>query len=113
MSVGSNASEPIAFDGMPLLTEVQVGLDARGLVVFHTPPPAAPINTVQLDELQVGDTAIAVARPEKTVPAVAPVDSDETRASAGTPFGPSAIHVVAMAGARIEIARAALAAACC
>src|SRR5205823_7760718 len=113
VSVGSNASEPIAFDRMPLLTEVQVGLDARGLVVFHTPPPAAPINTVQLDELQVGDTAIAVARPEKTVPAVAPVDSDETRSSAGTPLGPSSVHAVARAGARFAIAFAAFAAAIC
>src|SRR5437868_6454863 len=113
VSVGSNASEPIAFDGMPLLTEVQVGLDARALVVFHTPPPAAPINTVQLDVVQVADTAIAVARPEKTVPAVAPVDSDETRASAGTPFGPRFTQPVDAAGVRFEIAWAAFAAATC
>jgi hypothetical protein len=55
----------MAFEGMPLLTELQLGLDARALVVFHTPPPAAPMKTVQpLDALQFGATAIAVARPE-------------------------------------------------
>ena len=63
--------------------------------------------------LQFGSTAIAVARPEKTVPAVAPVDSDETSASAGTPFGPRFSQLAAVAGAKIEIALAALAAATC
>ena len=113
MSVGSKTNDPIAFEGMLLFTEVQAGLDARALVVFHTPPPAAPMKTVQLDKLQCGATAIAVARPEKIVPVVAPVDSDETRASAGTPFGPRGTQLVGAAGARFEIAWAEFAAASC
>jgi hypothetical protein len=56
--------EPMAFDGIPLLVELQVGVDARALLVFHTPPPAAPMKTVQLERLQFGATAIAVVRPE-------------------------------------------------
>jgi hypothetical protein len=98
---------------MPSLDGLQLGLDARALVVFHTPPPAAPMKTVQLDAVQVGDTAIAVARPEKIVPAVAPVDSLATRASAGTPLGPTSVQLAAMAGARLVIALAALAAVSC
>ena len=75
--------------GIPLFTGLQLGLDARALLVFHTPPPAAPMKTVQLDGVQVGTTAIAVVRPEKIVAAVPPVDSPATRADAGTPLGPS------------------------
>jgi hypothetical protein len=103
----------MAFEGMPLLDGLQLGLDARALLVFQTPPPAAPMKTVQLDRLQFGATAIAVARPEKIVPAVAPVDSDETSASAGTPLGPSSVHGVAKAGDRAAIELAALAAVTC
>src|SRR5437870_7488847 len=73
----------MAFDAILLFAGLQLGLAARALVVFHTPPPAAPMKTVQLDRLQFGSTAIAVSRPEKIVPAVAPVDSDATSASAG------------------------------
>src|SRR5207244_1005440 len=82
-SFGSNTIEPMAFDSIPLLAGLQLGLDARALLVFHTPPPAAPMKTVQLDGVQVGTTAIAVVRPEKIVAAVPPVDSPATRAEAG------------------------------
>lgn len=47
-SVGSIRSDPIALLGIPLagsaLSEicVQLGLVALPLLVFHTPPPAAP-----------------------------------------------------------------------
>jgi len=64
VSFGSNAIEPMAFDAIPLFAGLQLGLEARALLVFHTPPPAAPMKTVQLDELQFGATAIAVVRPE-------------------------------------------------
>src|SRR4029450_10893439 len=90
---------PMAFDGIPLFAGVQVGVAARAFVVFHTPPPAAPIKTAQLAGLQVGATAIAVARPEKTVPEVPPVDSLTTRLDAGTPFGPSGAQGPTGAGA--------------
>ena len=103
----------MAFEAMPLLDGVQVGLDARALVVFHTPPPAVPMKTVQLDGMQLGATAIAVPRPEKIVPAVAPVDSLATSASAETPLGPISVQFAGVAGARFEIAVAALAAVSC
>ena len=77
---------------MPSLTGFQLGVAARALVVFQTPPPAAAINTVQLAALQFGATAMAVARPEKIVPVKAPVDSDATKAEAGTPLGPTSFH---------------------
>src|SRR4030095_11221896 len=103
----------MAFDGIPVFAGVQLGVGAVALLVFHTPPPAAPMKTVQLDALQFGSTAIAVARPEKIVPAVAPVDSDETRASAGTPLRPISVHSAAQAGDRAAIASAAFAAVIC
>src|SRR6266446_4317694 len=103
------------FDAIPLFDGLQLGLDARALVVFHTPPPAAPMKTLQLDgpAVQFGSTAIAVVRPEKIVPAVAPVDSDATRASAGTPNGPRFTQVAGVAGGRVAIVLAAFAAASC
>ncbi len=89
----------MAFEGIPLLDGLQLGLAARALVVFHTPPPAAPMKTVQLAKLQFGATAIAVVRPEKIVAAVPAVDSLTTVLEAGTPFGPSACQLAAAAGA--------------
>ena len=77
---------------MPALTAFQLGVAARALVVFQTPPPAAATNTVQLPALQFGATAMAVVRPEKIVPVEAPVDSDATSADAGTPLGPTSFH---------------------
>src|SRR5213595_2476658 len=59
--VASNTIEPMAFEGIPLLDGVHVGVAARALVVFHTPPPAAPMKTVQVAAVQFGATAIAVA----------------------------------------------------
>ena len=91
-SFGSKTRDPTAFDGMPSLNGFQLGVAARALVVFQTPPPAAAINTVQLAALQFGATAMAVARPEKIVPCEAPVDSDATSADAGTPLGPTSFH---------------------
>ena len=95
---------------MPSLFGFQVGVAARALEVFHIPPPAAPINMVQLAGLPFGATAIAVARPEKIVPAEAPVDSDATKASAGTPLGPTSCHACDGAAAILSSAFAALAA---
>src|SRR5207248_8701579 len=111
--VASNTIEPMAFEGIPLLDGVHVGVAARALVVFQTPPPAAPMKTVQVAAVQFGATPIAVVRPEKIVPAVAAVDSPATRASAGTPLGPSSVHAVARAGDKAAIALAAFAAATC
>src|SRR5258708_26258776 len=95
---------------MPLFDGLQLGVDARTLVVFHTPPPAAPMKTTQLLELQVGATAIAVVRPPKTVAEVPAVDSLTTMASAGTPLGPSSCQFVGVLGGRVAIACAAFAA---
>jgi len=95
---------------MPSLTGFQLGVAARALVVFQTPPPAAAINTVQLAALQFGATAMAVARPEKIVPVVAPVDSDATSADAGTPFGPTSFHFCEGGADVLSTALAALAA---
>jgi hypothetical protein len=92
--LGSNTIEPMAFEGIPLFAGVQLGLEARALVVFHTPPPAAPMKTVQLVAgLQFGATAIAVVRPEKIVGEVPAVDSLATRLDAGTPLGPSSTQL--------------------
>jgi hypothetical protein len=96
-SVGSKIMEPMAFESMPLLEGVQLGVDASALLVFHTPPPAAPIKTVQLAWLQVGDTAIAVARPLKKVAEVPAVDSLTTVLDAGTPLGPMFCQLAALA----------------
>ena len=103
----------MAFEGMPLFTGLQLGVDARALLVFHTPPPAAPIKTAQLLELQVGATAIAVVRPPKTVAEVPAVDSLTTMASAGTPLGPRFCQFAGVAAGRFAIALAAFAAASC
>jgi hypothetical protein len=69
------------------------------------------MKTVQLDRLQLGATAIAVVRPEKIVPAEAPVDSDATWASAGTPLGPSCCQFVCVPAATLPMVLAAFAAA--
>ena len=100
----------MAFEGISSFAGAQLGLAARALVVFHTPPPAAPMNTVQLGAAQLGATAIAVARPEKIVAAVPAVDSFTTVLDAGTPLGPSSCQRTALAGPCALTALAALAA---
>src|SRR5215831_12992969 len=60
-SFGSKTIEPIAFDGRPMLDECQFGCEARPLSASHTPPPAAPMKTLQSLAWHAGDTAIAVA----------------------------------------------------
>src|SRR6476620_5401309 len=96
----------MALDGIPLLAGCQFGCGASALSACHTPPPAAPIKIAQLCKVQFGATAIAVARPEKIVPAVAPVDSDATRASAGTPCGPSSCQLLCLPPGSLPIAAA-------
>src|SRR5437588_5061922 len=98
---------------MPLLDGCQFGCDASALSACQTPPPAEPIKTAQLKAVQFGATAIAVARPEKIVPAVAPVDSEATKADAGTPLGPSSCQFVFLPAGNLPMALAAFAAACC
>src|SRR4029077_16896790 len=105
--------EPIALDGIPLLDGCQFGCGEGALSACQTPPPAAPMKIAQLCGLQFGAIAIAVARPEKIVPAVAPVDSDATRASAGTPLGPTSCQLVLLPPGSLPIAFAALKAFTC
>src|SRR5439155_21965031 len=95
---------PMAFEGISSFAGAQLGLAARALVVFHTPPPAAPMNTVQLGAAQLGATAIAVARPEKIVAAVPAVDSLTTVLDAGTPLGPSSCQLAATSGEAMAFA---------
>ena len=94
----------MALDGIPLLDGCQFGCGASALSACQTPPPAAPMKIAQLSAVQFGATAIAVARPEKIVPAVAPVDSDATRASAGTPCGPTSCQLVFLPPGSLAIA---------
>src|SRR6266571_8504366 len=94
----------MAFDSIPLFAGLQLGLDTRALVVFHTPPPAAPMKTVQLTVLQFGSTAIAVVRPEKIVGEVPAVDSLTTVLDAGTPLGPSSCQLAATSGEAMAFA---------
>src|ERR1700746_43880 len=103
----------MALDGMPLLADCQFGCGARALLACQTPPPAAPTKIAQLVGLQFGATAIAVARPEKIVPTVPPVDSDATRASAGTPNGPISCQLVLLPPGSLAIALAEFDAARC
>jgi hypothetical protein len=71
------------------------------------------MKTTHPEGLHVGETAIAVPRPEKIVPAEAPVDSDATSASAGTPLGPTSCQLVVLAGGRLAMVAAASAAVRC
>src|SRR5262249_56671789 len=106
-SVESKITEPIALEGMPLFDGCQFGCGSSALSACQTPPPAAPMKIAQLNAVQFGWTAIAVARPEKIVPALAPVDSDATKASAGTPLGPSSCQFVFLPPGSLAIAFAA------
>src|SRR2546428_8026374 len=90
--LGSKAIEPIAFDGIPVLDECQLTLDARPLLVAHTPPPAAPISTGQVPAGQLGEKAMAVVHPEEFVPTLLPVDSPAPVSKGGTPLGPDSTH---------------------
>src|SRR5580704_7876887 len=98
---------------MPLLEGCQFKFEASALSASHTPPPAAPMKILQSPAWQLGETAIAVARPEKIVPVVAPVDSEATKASAGTPLGPTSCQLFFLPPGNLPTDLAALAAACC
>src|SRR2546429_9171167 len=98
---------------MPLFDGCQFGCEASALSACQTPPPAVPMKTAQLKAVQFGATAIAVVRPEKIVPAVAPVDSDATKASAETPLGPTSCQFVCLPPGSLAMALAAFAAAFC
>src|SRR6267378_3067998 len=69
---------------MPLLDGCQFGCEASALSACQTPPPA-----------------------------VAPVDSDATKASAETPLGPTSCQLVFLPAGSLPMAFAAFAAACC
>src|SRR5580765_2908563 len=103
----------MALDGIPFPDGCQFSCDASALSASQTPPPAAPMKILQSPAWQSGEMAIAVVRPEKIVPVLAPVDSEATSAEAGTPPGPTSCQFVFLPPGSLAMAFAAFAAARC